>query len=352
MQLFTLQSKSEQVADAIKKQIISGKVLPGAKLNSVRELANNFKVSTKIVVGALDILEQEQLVKREAGRGVFARSYSAGSNIEVCLLTWNVDLKIDKYFSDLVKMSYPPYLQDGFNFTVRTVPFSRELKTSHFTQELQRFDKMLHADCLVINAPNLDSAKIKACLKINTPVIFIGDFSHGLDPDIPFNQVTADNASLGENCVRKLYELKQPSEIVMYSPSLEHYFSRMMCNGALNAASNLNTKLHIIDMPRGFSKLEQKQKDKVFAERTEIAGISDFQNIPAINGGIFMDFLKRQIKHGGCCKNVYFQENSDSYIKRFYDAIFAQVKRVADNPKETRKIVLKEDFEDFSLKKL
>ena len=352
MQLFTLQSKSEQVAEAIKKQIISGKVLPGAKLNSVRELANSFKVSTKIVVGALDILEQEQLVKREAGRGVFARSYSAGLNIEVCLLTWNVDLKIDKYFSDLVKMSYPPYLQDGFNFTVRTVPFSRELKTSHFTQELQRFDKMLHADCLVINAPNLDAAKIKACLKINTPVIFIGDFSHGLDPDIPFNQVTADNVVYGENCVRRFYAETKVDEIIFYSRSLEHYFCRKQHEGVQNAAKELNIKIHTIEMPVGFSSLNDEQQNKIFKKRSMIPGITDLRNIPALNGGISESFMSNQIKNGNCSREIYYHEYTEEYFKRFYNTIFSQIKCVSSHPEKTEKVLIQEKLSDSVLCKI
>lgn len=39
MELFTVLSKKDQLVEAIKKQILSSKMVSGTKLNSVRELA-------------------------------------------------------------------------------------------------------------------------------------------------------------------------------------------------------------------------------------------------------------------------------------------------------------------------
>jgi hypothetical protein len=352
MQLFTLQSKSEQVADVLRKRIVSGKVIPGAKLSSVRDLAESFKVSTKIVIGALDLLEKEHLIAREAGRGVFVRSCSANSNIEVCLMAWNINFTSDPYFNDLVRMSYPPYLQDGFNFTVRTVPFSRDAKIGHFAQELQKFDKMCHANCFLLSAPAFDVAKIKACLKIKTPVIFIGDFSHGLDPDVSFNQITGDNAIFGQNYVKRLVEKEAAKELVLYIPSLEHYFCRMLCKGAMEVAEELNIKLHTIEMPKGFSRLTPQQQNKVFLEKTNEAGIANLQNILGFNGGLPNEFLQKQSKCGTACQHIYSHTNSSKYIINFYDTIFREIKRITENPNETNKIILKENLEDFAITKI
>jgi Bacterial regulatory proteins, gntR family len=352
MQLFALQSKKEQLAEAIKARIVSGKVTAGTKLSSVRDLAGKFKVSTKIVISALDLLEDERLIKREPGRGVFVRSYSANTNIEVCLLAWNVNLDSDPYFNDLARMSYPPYLQEGFNFTVRTVPFSRNATTSHFAQELQKFDKMCHADCLVINAPNLNAAKIKTCLKIKTPVIFVGDFSHGLDPDIPFNQITGDNTALGENHVRKLAKQEKITEFVLYSPSLEHYFCQKFHEGVSNAAKALNVKMHLIETPKGFSSLDIQKQNKIFLQKTQEIGVSNLCDIPAINGGTPNNFLKEQIKLNAACRNIFYHENSENYVNKFYNTIFKEIKRIAKNPNKTKKIILKEDLDNFVLKQL
>lgn len=352
MQLFALQSKKEQLAEAIKDRIASGKVSAGTKLSSVRDLASNFKVSTKIVIGALDILEDGHLIKREAGRGVFIRHYPTNTNIEVCLLAWNVNLTNDPYFDNLARISYPPYLQDGFNFTVRTVPFSYEATTSHFAQELQNFDKMCHADCLLIHAPNLSSAKIKACLKLKTPVLFIGDFSHGLDPDISFNQIRGDNTAYGENFTKQLFKQKKMKEFVLYTPSLEHYFCRKFYEGVLNVTASSNLKVHLIEMPKGFSSLDTQQQNKIFLQKTQESGIAEFRDIPAISGGTPHIFLKEQIKLDIACRNIYYHENSENYVHKFYNSIFSEIKRIAKNPNETKKIILKENLNDFELKRL
>lgn len=350
MQLFALQSKKEQLAEAIKDRIVSGKVSAGTKLSSVRDLASNFKVSTKIVIGALDILEDGHLIKREAGRGVFIRHYPTNTNIEVCLLAWNVNLTNDPYFDNLARISYPPYLQDGFNFTVRTVPFSREATTSHFAQELQKFEKMCHADCLVLNAPNISSDKIKACLKLKTPVLFIGDFSHGLDPDMSFNQITGDNSDYGENCVKALFEKEKTQEFVLLAPSTKHYFCRKFYEGASSAAKVLNTKMHLLELPKGFSSFKTQKQDEIFLQIIEQSGIADLRKLPAINAGVPDDFLDEQRKHDRVCRDIYYSISSENYRTKFYNTIFSEIKRITKTPNETKKIILKEDLNDFTLK--
>ena len=352
MQLFALQSKKEQLAEALKSRIVSGKVTVGAKLSSVRDLANRFKVSTKIVVGALDLLEAEQLIEREAGRGVFVRSCSTNANIEVCILSWNVNISSDVYFNNLARISHPPYLREGFNFTVRTVPFFRGATTSHFAQELQRFDKTYHTDCLLIHAPNLGSSKIKACLSLKTPVIFIGDFSHGLDSDIPFNQITGDNTAIGENCVKKLIKEKGAKELVLYISSLQHYFCRKFYEGVLNVAKASGVKIHLVETPKGFSTLAFQEQNKIFSKLIKDNNIGKLLDVPAVNGGAPDNFLKEQMKLGTVHQNIYCCENSENYMQRFYSTIFKEIKRLARTPDKTRKIILKEDFNNLKLKRI
>ena len=352
MQLFTLQSKKEQLAEAIKSQIVRGKVIAGAKLSSVRDLASSFNVSTKIVVGALDLLEREHLIKREAGRGIFVRSCSVHTNIEVCILSWNVNVLADQYFNDLVRILHPPYLHPGFNFTVRTVPFSKEATTNHFAHELQKFDKMYNAKCLLIHAPNLSSDKIKACLKVNTSIIFIGDFSHGFNLDIPYNQITGDNFKQGENSVRELLKKRELKEFILYIPSIEHYFCRRFYEGALGVSKELNVKMHLIATPKGFSSLDNSRKKEIFSAITKQGGIEDVLNIPAINGGLPNAFLKEQITAGTASREIYYHKNSNNYLHRFYDTIFDEIKRTIESPNNIKKIILEEKPEDFSLSKI
>lgn len=64
-------SKREQIAQFLRNKIRSNEYPSGKRLESVRKLATEFNVSLKIVTDALDDLEDEGLIRREAGRGVF-----------------------------------------------------------------------------------------------------------------------------------------------------------------------------------------------------------------------------------------------------------------------------------------
>jgi len=65
--------KSHKIAEAVKSEIASGKMRPGNRLKSVRELASYFSVSTKAAQRAFDTLEIEGFVERRQGSGTFVR---------------------------------------------------------------------------------------------------------------------------------------------------------------------------------------------------------------------------------------------------------------------------------------
>lgn len=60
-----------QIVNEIKKQIISGKLTPGARIPSVRELALTYKVNPNTMQKALTELEDEHLIKTERTNGKF-----------------------------------------------------------------------------------------------------------------------------------------------------------------------------------------------------------------------------------------------------------------------------------------
>lgn len=60
-----------QIVSEIKKQIISGKLVPGERIPSVRELALTYKVNPNTMQKALIELEEEGLIKTERTNGKF-----------------------------------------------------------------------------------------------------------------------------------------------------------------------------------------------------------------------------------------------------------------------------------------
>lgn len=60
-----------QIVSEIKKQIVSGKLIPGERIPSVRELALTYKVNQNTMQKALIELEENGLIKTERTNGKF-----------------------------------------------------------------------------------------------------------------------------------------------------------------------------------------------------------------------------------------------------------------------------------------
>jgi len=71
MKLITAPPKSQQIADLIRKEIRSRRLLPGQRLESIRALAEKFEVGRQVVLSAFEILVNEKLLVAEVGRGTF-----------------------------------------------------------------------------------------------------------------------------------------------------------------------------------------------------------------------------------------------------------------------------------------
>lgn len=65
---------NEQIADAIQKDIESGKLTPGEKLPAVRSIAGDFGVAAGTATKALQLLVQRGLVRPDSTRGYFVSS--------------------------------------------------------------------------------------------------------------------------------------------------------------------------------------------------------------------------------------------------------------------------------------
>ena len=65
------QSKSNRVLSFILDEITSGRLAPGGRLASVRELARQFSVSNKVVEVAIGALDRERLIVRKPRSGIY-----------------------------------------------------------------------------------------------------------------------------------------------------------------------------------------------------------------------------------------------------------------------------------------
>ncbi len=73
MNLTQAPTKSQQIINALEAEIISGKMQPGQRLQSVRSIADGFSTSISVVNNALNALEKRGLIRRRPRSGVFVR---------------------------------------------------------------------------------------------------------------------------------------------------------------------------------------------------------------------------------------------------------------------------------------
>ncbi len=340
MALLTVTSKKTQVADFLREQLRNGKIEPGAKLLSVRALAKKFAVSTMIIVDALDILEEELLIVREPGRGVFASKRNLKATLDVCLFAYQVRPQRDLYFTNLIRMAQPPFLHEGFSFTIRMIPDNQSVSHQHFVQELTKIDKYMDVDCLLMNVPFLNKQQITDCMKLDTPVVFVGDFSAGLYPELPYNQIAGDNIWLGKSTVSQLLTLEPCKELVIYSGSMEHYFNRQFYDGAMNEAKKRGIKLHLIEFPRGISSfISEAEQWTIFQDKVKTVAEQGLTGCPALSsGGISNDLLLKALDRHGIGTLLYEGKECEKSFEQFFEAIYKQIETVVNDPKCYKKV--------------
>jgi DNA-binding LacI/PurR family transcriptional regulator len=80
MQLKTVPTKSQQIADLIEGEIKAGILQPGARLYSMRNLCERFSVSIAVINSAYNILENKKLIFRQTGKGTFVSDKISKAN--------------------------------------------------------------------------------------------------------------------------------------------------------------------------------------------------------------------------------------------------------------------------------
>ena len=90
-----------QIVSEIKKQIVSGKLIPGERIPSVRELALTYKVNPNTMQKALIELEENGLIKTERTNGKFV---TEDENIINKIKNDYADNLTQNYFSEMISL--------------------------------------------------------------------------------------------------------------------------------------------------------------------------------------------------------------------------------------------------------
>lgn len=342
MGLFTALSKSGQVLETLRKAIKEETMPAGTRLNSIRKLAEEFSVSTKTVIQALDVLAAENLIRREHGRGVFVAGKTEKRIFEIVLAGFYSSHIRGRYFDFLCRLAQPPNRRPDFNFTIRSFGSVAE-NHRNFEIEVKKLIEYLNADCLLFNAPSLGKEELRICMKLSVPVIFLGDFHGGLYPGMDFSQITGDNVRFGMSAVKKMYALTGQHELVVFTGSQEHYFNRYACDGVFTAAEQLGIRIHLLEFPRGFtsgfSLEEQNHFLKNELEKLNYSGVLDYPLLD-LGAGEALDHGFSMLHHP-CV--IHSAEPSENGCFNFFQTINRQIERLLKNSTAHKKFCIEMD---------
>jgi len=76
-----------QLMEQVKQAVLSGEVVPGEALPSIRQLANDLDINNKTVAKAYRLLERDSVIQSKGYRGTFVHP-DAKDNCKVNLGTW------------------------------------------------------------------------------------------------------------------------------------------------------------------------------------------------------------------------------------------------------------------------
>ena len=341
MILMAARSKTEQVLGYLRGEMESGRMKPGDRLLSMRALAAHFSTSEQVVRSAYDILEDEGVLVKIPRRGVFVAKHRATSHLkEVFILGLGVR-EGSVYFGEILKLTHPPCLRPGFSFTTKTFP--PDISNSEVLKvEIERIDKMVEIDCVLVHGASLSAEDVEACSKLKKPLLFVGDFSRGEFNELEFNQVTGDNAFLAEQEVRYHYE-RGENALTLFTGSLEHLFNRQFHSGVEKAARLAGMKARLVEFPKGASFLsEEKRREaysKILEESVADGEIGGGALVSGVNKGLIRNILARSAPE--IARKLSFPPDCDIDYALFRDAISARIDELIDGDEEKRKIRVK-----------
>ena len=109
-----------RIAEEIREEIRSGKLVPGLRMPGVRELAARWNTSINTVLKALTELESEGFVNKRQGQGIFVEtesSWKIPAEREIELLVYNIKEPLNIMLMSSVEKAAADY---GYKLAVRS----------------------------------------------------------------------------------------------------------------------------------------------------------------------------------------------------------------------------------------
>ncbi len=324
--IFQVQSVKEQIAENILHEIRSGKILPGTKLKSIRELAREYSVSTQSILGAMDILEKQGVVKRDSGSGITVRNPKEG-RLNLGLLALSDTHRPNTYFSFLNRMISDFDADREIILTTWRTTLKKRTTLPEFTRQVQFLERQLNIDCLLLSAPMLTKGQIGAFCKFKCPVIILGDFAAGPYDNIPCSQIINDNYIGYRNAVQKLLVETGMKKLIFFIGSLEYHYYRQAHDGIFETCRSFGFEPQCLEMPKGFSLFSDAEKEYVITRA--IAGV-DISNSLALTMGLPAGIVHEYKKKHNLNIQCYSLALDEISRQEYAGKVFAMIDRKID----------------------
>ena len=334
MELVTAPTKTDQVTAILRSGIMRGTYPTGSRLRSVRELAEEFGVSSRIITSALEFLEREKLIRREQGRGVFVEAMNRHDNLEVYMLLWGDVEGGNNYSDEISKLTSPNYMPKEFGFLTRSV-FSKE--ANDLQLELSKINQMPNLKCVLATLCNFNNGDVECFNQLHCPSIFIGDSYYGPMEELDINRIILSPQG-GVEAVKLLADQKY-QEITMVVGNQSAYFYEKFSKGVLKAAEELDIKINVCELPVDMSKWDIEKIRLYFREFSAKSSI--LHDTPLILYGIKDEFLVEellQIEKKKFPLPAILPRVDSQYLGGFYEQIYQMIREVVAEPRKIRKV--------------
>ena len=330
----TAPSKTDQVSAILRSSIKQGKSLPGSRLAGVRDMAKKFNVSTLVISRAVEMLENERLVRREHGRGVFVEQWAEDDIINVYMLFWGLNEYKNNYFEEFAKIAYPPVMPADFSFNLRAV-MKKSDEFHHLDAELARIDNLPDVNCAIFGAVPFKAEHIRKFKNLHCPFIMLGDLASDDIGDVDCKQITGDNYKQGQHCLEFMAQ-RGYREISLLTLNRECFFYDQFCRGVEDAAAVAGIKVSSVVMAKDVHQLSNSKADiRQEYDRYINEAPADFFDVPvivnALKENILIEALVAQDKLSEPLPIIL--PNYDSkFLSVFHKEIFKMIKKVVKQP--------------------
>lgn len=179
-------SHYQEVAKRLQKQMEKEKLAPGARIQSVRKLAETYAVSVKTIRNALRSLEEQGGLTRKAGKGFFVR------NRELPARPLRIGINCPDPESGLIYKLLDHFIELAIQYLEDQKCVPVPLPIECFRDQDSFLKGTSSLDGLIISEAKISISKLRFLLDCRIPLVI---YQATYIQDLPFSQVVPDHST-------------------------------------------------------------------------------------------------------------------------------------------------------------